>query len=69
MVISTMKKKSLLQTNPFLKEKKIRDELILRSVMSSSRVEGIDLPVEVFCTADPKALSKPSASKKAKERF
>lgn len=36
-----MKAKSLIQTNPYLKDRKIREKLIERSVISSSGVEGI----------------------------
>ena len=36
-----MKKKSLKETNPYLKDPLLREELILRSVISSSAVEGI----------------------------
>ncbi|MEK6901340.1 MAG: hypothetical protein AABX37_03295 [Nanoarchaeota archaeon] len=36
-----MKKKSLIETNPYLKDPLLREELILRSVISSSAVEGI----------------------------
>ena len=36
-----MKKKPLIETNPYLKDPLLREELILRSVISSSAVEGI----------------------------
>ena len=36
-----MKKKSLIETNPYLKDPILSEELILRSVISSSAVEGI----------------------------
>ena len=36
-----MKKKSLKETNPYLKDPLLREEMILRSVISSSAVEGI----------------------------
>ncbi len=36
-----MKKKPLIKTNPYLKDPLLREELILRSVISSSAVEGI----------------------------
>jgi len=36
-----MKKKPLKETNPYLKDPLLREELILRSVISSSAVEGI----------------------------
>ncbi len=36
-----MKKKSLKETNPYLKDPLLREELILRSVISSSAVEGL----------------------------
>lgn len=36
-----MKNKPLKETNPYLKDPLLREELILRSVISSSAVEGI----------------------------
>lgn len=36
-----MKKKPLKETNPYLKDPLLREELILRSVISSSAVEGV----------------------------
>ncbi len=44
--ISIMKKNSLLNTNIYLKNKKEREERILRTVLSSSKVEGIDISVD-----------------------
>jgi len=35
------REKSLMETNPYLKDPLLREELILRSVLSSSAVEGI----------------------------
>ena len=35
------RKKSLKETNPYLKDPLLREELILRSVISSSAIEGI----------------------------
>ncbi len=53
-----MSKKSLKQTNPYLKDPELRKELIYQSVSSSTAVEGV-------LTRYPK-LSK-SAEKKLKE--
>jgi hypothetical protein len=53
-----MSKKSLKQTNPYLKDPELRKELIYQSVSSSTAVEGV-------LTKYPK-LSK-SAEKKLKE--
>jgi Fic family protein len=36
-----MPKKSLKETNPYLKDPLLREELILRSVISSSAIEGV----------------------------
>ena len=36
-----MKKKPLKETNPYLKDPLLREEMILRSVISSSAIEGI----------------------------
>lgn len=36
-----MKSKLLIDTNPYLKDKALREKLILRSVTTSSAVEGI----------------------------
>ncbi len=36
-----MPKKSLKESNPYLKDSLLREELLLRSVVSSSAVEGI----------------------------
>ena len=44
--IFSMKKKSLLKTNIYLKNKKEREERILRTVLSPSKVEGIDISVD-----------------------
>lgn len=38
-----MKKKSLAQTNKFLKDKKMREELFEKSVSSSCGVEGVKI--------------------------
>lgn len=44
--IFIMKKNSLLNTNIYLKNKKEREERILRTVLSSSKVEGIDISID-----------------------
>ena len=36
-----MKEKSLLETNPYLKDPQIREKLIMQSVVSSCGVEGV----------------------------
>ncbi|MEK7845716.1 MAG: hypothetical protein AAB257_01995 [Nitrospinota bacterium] len=36
-----MKKKPLIETNPYLKDPILREEMILRSVISSSAIEGV----------------------------
>jgi len=38
-----MKKNSLLNTNPYLKNVKLRDEMILQSVTSSTAIEGVHI--------------------------
>ena len=37
-----MKKKALVDTNPYLKDRSKREAAILRGVVSSSAIEGID---------------------------
>ena len=39
-------KKSLLETNPYLKDPEMRKKLIRRSVISSSAIEGIHITEE-----------------------
>ena len=51
-----MKKKSLLTTNAFLKNRKTRDKLLKITVVSSSAVEGVGKSVE-------KAFSSPEKIK------
>lgn len=36
-----MKEKSLLETNPYLKDPQMREKLIMQSVISSCGVEGV----------------------------
>lgn len=38
-----MKKKTLLETNPYLKDPQVRKRLIAKSVKTSCAVEGIDV--------------------------
>ena len=38
-----MKKSSLLKTNPYLKNAKLRDKMILQSVISSTAIEGVHI--------------------------
>jgi Fic family protein len=57
-----MKKKSLKETNPYLKDPLLREELILRSVISSSAVEGIRPSKE-----DVARLKELAAIRKAKQ--
>ena len=57
-----MKKKSLKETNPYLKDPLLREELILRSVISSSTVEGICPSKE-----DMARLAELTAIRKAKQ--
>jgi hypothetical protein len=38
-----MKKKSLLNTNPYLKNKRLREEMFLQSVTSSTAIEGVHI--------------------------
>lgn len=57
-----MKKKSLKETSPYLKDPLLREELILRSVISSSAVEGIRPSKE-----DVARLKELAAIRKAKQ--
>ena len=38
-----MKKKSLLQTNPYLKNSKLRDKMIIQSAITSTAIEGVHI--------------------------
>ena len=38
-----MKKKSLLTTNPYLKDLKIRESMIIQSAITSTAIEGIHI--------------------------
>jgi hypothetical protein len=58
-----MPKKSLKETNPYLKDPLLREELILRSVISSSAVEGIRPSKE-----DKARLKELGAIRKAKQK-
>ena len=55
-----MKKKSLLNTNIYLKNKKERDRLLLRTVLSSSKIEGINIPVESIIRSKKNTVKKNS---------
>ena len=41
-----MKKKSLLNTNRYLQNKEEREKRLLRNVISSSKIEGITVPID-----------------------
>jgi hypothetical protein len=43
-----MKKKNLRQTNPHLKDPKKIDQRLIRTVLSSSRIEGIDMSAKAL---------------------
>lgn len=59
-----MKARSLIQTNPYLKNRKIREKLIERSVSSSCGVEGIKVDfrkkssIEILKRRDKKIYKK-----------
>jgi hypothetical protein len=38
-----MKNNSLLKTNPYLKNVKLRDDMILQSIISSTAIEGVHI--------------------------
>ncbi len=58
-----MKKNSLLNTNIYLKNKKEREKRILRTVLSSSKVEGIDIPVDSILNTKKNTMVKKNSPK------
>lgn len=54
----TMTKKSLLKTNPYLKDPAKRRELFITTVVSSTAIEGVRAAVEQ-AIKEPKKLIKP----------
>jgi len=51
-----MKKQSLLNTNIFLRNRNIRDRLLLQVVLSSSAVEGMGRSAKVALEAEQKRI-------------
>lgn len=50
-------KKSLLETNPYLKDPEMRKKMMRRSIISSSAIEGIFITEEDLAEQDSKAES------------
>lgn len=55
-----MKKKSLLQTNRYLKDLQNVEKLIVRAVLSSSRIEGINISADTILQSEKKTALNPS---------
>ncbi|MCB2181357.1 MAG: hypothetical protein KQH63_04995 [Desulfobulbaceae bacterium] len=60
-----MKKTSLLQTNPFLANKKQRHVLIAKTVISSSAIEGVHAAAKKAVEEQNKAIPALQSSKSA----
>jgi hypothetical protein len=58
-----MKKKSILSTNPYLKNPENGSKLLIRTVLSSSRVEGINITPETLLGIRTKFSVNPSPYK------
>lgn len=56
-------KKSLLETNPYLKDPEMRKKLFRRSVISSSAIEGIHITEEDLQRFQEERASKPDSNR------
>jgi hypothetical protein len=68
MIKLTMKKKSLLETNPYLKDPELRKFLIERFVASSSAIEGVHVKYPKFTKELKKKMRDIAAAKEARKR-
>jgi len=66
MVQLTMSKKSLKQTNPYLKDPELRKFLIERSVASSTAIEGVHVKYPKFTKELKKKMRDIAAAQEAK---
>jgi Fic family protein len=62
-----MKKKSLLETNPYLKDPELRDALIRISVASSSAIEGVNIKIPKLSKKVLKKMRDIAAAQEAKK--
>lgn len=68
MIKLTMKKKSLLETNPYLKDPELRDALIKISVAFSTAIEGVRIKVLKLSTRMIKKMRDIAAAQKAQNK-
>lgn len=61
-----MKKKSLLETNPYLKDAQKREAMITRAVLSSSAIEGVRAAASRALATHAKAGRSQKSSKSSK---
>jgi hypothetical protein len=64
-----MKKQSLLKTNIFLKDRSTRDRLLLKTVLSSSTIEGVVKSANRALEAEQKQSNPLSPHEPAQESF
>jgi hypothetical protein len=63
-----MKKKSLLETNPYLKDPELRAALIEQSVASSTAVEGVHIKVPKLSKKLIKKMREIAAAQEARKK-
>lgn len=68
MIQLIMKKKSLLETNPYLKDPELRDALIKIFVASSTAIEGVRIKIPKLSRKLKKKMSDIAATQKAQEK-
>jgi len=68
MIKLIMKKKSLLETNPYLRDPELRKFLIERSVASSSAIEGVRVKYPKFTKELKKKMREIAAAQKAQDK-
>ena len=69
MIKLTMKKKSLLETNPYLKDPELRKFLIEQFVAPSSAIEGVQVTYPKFTKELKKKMSDIGAAQKAQKKI
>jgi hypothetical protein len=68
MIKLVMKKKSLLETNPYLKDPEVRAFLIERCVASSTAIEGVHIKSPKFTKEIKKKMRQIAATEKAQKK-
>jgi len=64
-----MRKKSLLETNPYLKDPELRKFLIERSVASSTAIEGVHIKIPKLSKKLVKKMREIAAAQEAKRKI